>query len=357
MNSADVREARLRNQRLTGEKLGGVAEAVRWLGAVQAQEYAAAQWALGLRAASVTAADVDAALADGRIIRTHILRPTWHLVAREDLGWMQALSGPRMAAATRPRQLQLGIDEEMVARSQAALADALRGGVFLTRKEAAQLLEDAGVPVDGEGQRLPWLLMRAEFDGVICSGPLNGKQHTYALFAERVPDSAPLTRDEALAELARGYFRARGPATLRDFSWWAGLTLTDCRRAIALAEESLQRVALGETEAWLPASPPPGTGDDDCDLLLLPAFDEYTVAYADRSAVLEPGPAIGDALSYVVVAEGCIIGSWRRTMGKDAIELVVTYHPDATAAARDRLEAEAERYGAFHGLPVRLEFA
>ena len=179
------------------------------------------------RAASSAAFDA------GRILRTHLLRPTWHFVLPEDIRWLLTATAPRVKARDARRYAQLGLDASTQRRSAKALAAALRGGNQLTRAEAAAVLTAAGIGVDG--QRLPYLLMHAELDALICSGPRRGKQHTYVLLEERAPDARDLPRDEALAELARRYFRSHGPATAKDFAGWATLTLAEARAAIEAA--------------------------------------------------------------------------------------------------------------------------
>src|SRR5262245_302167 len=213
----DIARTRLRNQRLIGKPFATPEEVVGWLGAVQAQDYAGAKWAVAQRTAGCSDADVEQACRDGRILRTHVLRPTWHLVLPEDIRWMLALSAPRIRAAMAFYDRRLGLTDAVCARSAAALAAALRGGNHLTRGELARVLAAAGIPA--AGQRLGHLMVRAEIDGVICSGATRGKQSTYALLDERAPAAKPRGRDDALAELAGRYFASHGPALPQDFAW------------------------------------------------------------------------------------------------------------------------------------------
>src|SRR5688572_27305208 len=227
----DVVQARLRAQRLSGTGLEKPEDVVRWMGAVQAQEYAETRWALGLRMREATAAMVERAFASGAILRTHVLRPTWHFVTPADIRWMLALTGPRITASMSSYNRRLELDAAAFRKSERAIAGALRGGNLLTRQELKTVLHRAGVRVDGL-QRLSHLLIQAEIDAVICSGPRRDKQFTYALLDERVPPVPVLPRDLALAELARRYFTSHGPAQLHDFVWWSGLRVAEARIGI-----------------------------------------------------------------------------------------------------------------------------
>ena len=258
--SPDLQRIRLRNQRLAGPRFRTPAEVVGWFGAVQAQEYAAARWAVALRTRSATEIDVERAFDAGEILRTHVLRPTWHFVLPEDLRWMQALTAPRVRQAMAFHDRYYG-----VRTANGALAKALANRRYLTRSELEAVLR-------ASGQKLAGILIRAEIDAVICSGPRRGKQFTYAPVDERCPPASPLSRDEALGRLAITYFRGHGPALPQDFAWWSGLTVADARRAIEIAGlEPRDRYYSG---SWSAAA---GTS-----AVLLPNFDECFVGYRVR---------------------------------------------------------------------------
>jgi len=351
----DIVRERLRNQALAGSRFREAHEVVAWLGAVQAQDYAGAKWALGLRANGLTEAAVDRAFDAGEILRTHILRPTWHFVTRADIRWMLALSGPRVNAVNGFSYRQAGLDAKVFARSRAALERALGGGRQLTRVELAQVLQRAGIRASGV--RLASLMMRAELDAVICSGARRGRQFTYALLDERAPRARALTRDEALAELTRRYFSSHGPATLRDYVWWSGLTVADARTGIALATPALtQRLIDGRTCWFVPSAsrapfaPPPAH--------LLPNFDEYLVAYKDRDAVVGPprpeGLRRSGVFAHSILVNGLLAGSWRRAPTGRSIAVEAARYGRLTAAGRRGLAAAAERLGRFTGVDVEL---
>ena len=241
----DILNQRLQGQRLLQPGQATAPEIVRWMGAVQAQDYGGARWAVAQRGQGLTAADIDRALATGAILRTHVLRPTWHLVDAADIRWMLELTAPRVKALAAYGNRQSGLDAATLARSNRVLAAALRGRQ-LTRPDVDAELRRGGVTADAIG--LGRLLMAAELDGVICSGALRGKQHTYALLDERVPPSVPFDRDTALGELAARYYASHGPATVRDFAWWSGLAVADATAAIQ--QPRLESIDLGATRYW-----------------------------------------------------------------------------------------------------------
>lgn len=357
MTHAEIAHRRLHNQRLAGTKLAQPADVVRWMGAVQAQDYPGAQWAVGQRTEGATDTDLDRALADGTILRTHVLRPTWHLVAREDIRWLLALTGPRVNASTASRHRQLGLDGETLARGSAALADALRGGTQLTRTELATVLQRAGIATDG--QRLVHLIMRAELDGVICSGARRGKEFTYALLDERAPRGREMPREEAVAALAWRYFTSHGPATVQDFVWWSGLTVGDARAGLAMIAADIMREEIDGRASWSAASAPAVRKPSPA-AYLLPNYDEYIVAYTDRRAAFDTVPiekldARGNILfNHMIAIDGRVVGTWRRVLKKGTMVVDATLFRAIGAAEREAVEGEVARYGRFLGMPAAL---
>ena len=352
----DVALQRLRNQRLVGKPFAAPEDVVRWLGAVQAQDYAGAMWAIALRTRGATDADVDRACADGRILRTHVLRPTWHFVVPDDIRWMLALTAPRVRAVMGYYDRKLALDAAVFRRSQAVLRKALEGGKALTRDELGQALGTAGIAASG--QRLGHIMMRAELDALIVSGPRRGKQFTYALLDERAPRGRTLARDEALAALAGRYFGSHGPALPQDFAWWSGLTVADARRGIESASPRLTPVTANGKTYW--HAPAPAARVPASVVHLLPNYDEMTVAYRDRAASLAPGVNATFAgrpemvMNYVVTVGGQVVGGWRRLPGKGAtiVETVLATRLDA--AAREALRAAVARLRKFLGHPVTV---
>ncbi|HKE98096.1 MAG TPA: winged helix DNA-binding domain-containing protein [Actinomycetes bacterium] len=361
LDGADVAQRRLRNQRLSGAPFERPAEVVGWLGAVQSQDYGPAKWSVGQRIAGAADAMLDRALADGTILRTHVLRPTWHFVLPEDIRWMLELTGPRVHAQNAYHYRRLGLDAATLEACDELLAAALRGGRQRTRKDLAAALGDAGV--DAGGLRLVYILMHAELNGVVCSGALRGRQHTYALLDERAPQARRRTRDEALAELTLCYFTGHGPATARDLRWWSSLTAADVADGLELVGPRLRReVADGMTywSAGPGSGPEPGAREPAGAVHLLQGFDEYVVGYQESRYVLDlsgSARAISGerpVFNHVVVLDGQVAGHWRRTLksGGVAIEAALYRPPDGDR--RRALQAAADRHGAFLGLPATL---
>ena len=353
MPNYDLAALRLKNQRISVGRFERPEEVVQWMGALQAQDYAQALWAVGLRTRDTALADVERAIADGKLLRTWPMRGTLHFVAPRDARWMLALSGARQIAAARGRRRQLGLDEDTFARSQQVFFDALSGGKRLPRPQMMQLLEQAGIST--AGQRGIHILGQAAQNGLLYIGPREGKQHTFGLLDDLVPDAAVLPREEALAELARRYFTSHGPASERDFAWWAGLTLTDVRAGLATAQ-GLASLTVDNTTYWLAEDTLDIRVPDASGVHLLPGFDEYFIGYTDRSALIAPEdqPKIvpgGNGMFYpMLVVDGQIRGVWKREVKKQALNL--SAQPFAPLDSTVSIEEAAARYSRFLGLPL-----
>lgn len=346
---------RLANQRVTGAVKGDAAKLVAWLGAVQAQEFGPAKWGLGLRLLpGVTDATIQRAFDAGRILRTHVLRPTWHFVPPADIRWMLELTAPSVLRRMAPYHRQMRLETAVFTRAAKLCERTLRDGQFLTRKELGLHFKSAGLPHDS--MRLLHLTMCAELDGVICSGPRRGKQSTYALLAERAPDARRLSRDEALRELARRYFRSHGPATLRDFVWWSGLTTADAKRGLEM--NNARQLVEDGTVYWTLGRP--AGGARRALVRLLPVYDEYLVAYRDRE-VVPHGPAMvrSRAGGYVkfqhpLVIAGQVAGTWRTVQKRQGVQVDVVPLRRFTPLEHRALRREVARYQRFLGTPVSL---
>jgi len=348
-----ITEQRLHNQRVTRPSRGGPAKLVAWLGAVQAQEYGPAKWGLALRSpASITDRTIERAIEQGRILRTHILRPTWHFVAAADIRWMLELTGPHVHRTMASYDRQLGLGADVMIRATGVIERALGDHGYLTRRDLGAHLERAGLP--GRSRELAHIAMHAELEGVICSGPRRGKQSTYALLADRAPAAPRLSRDEALAELARRYFQSHGPATVRDFIWWSGLRTADARRGLDMIParshdvDGLRYWSLGRAAAR--------TSSRKTNVNLLPVYDEYLVAYRDHQAVPRPAYVLG-SFQHALVIAGQVAGTWRIVPGPTRPVVDVTPLRRLTAAERRALTQAAARYGRFLGVPLSLSVA
>jgi hypothetical protein len=345
---------RLRAQRLTGAGFSRPEDVVGALGAVQAQDYGPAKWSVACRSRGATDARLERAFDAGDILRTHVLRPTWHFVLPADVRWLLTATAPRVQARCAYRYRQLGLDAATLLRGDEVLAAALRGGADLTRAEAEAVFVAAGI--DTDGQRLPYLLMHAELEAVVCSGPRRGKQHTWALLEERAPQALELARGEALGELARRYFTSHGPATPKDFATWASLTLAEARAAAEAAAPALRREEAGSLVFWADAGGSRRTPALRSPLVrLVQGYDEYLMGYTETKQVIAPPGRAWSAsdrpvANLLVLLDGRIAGYWRRTIKLDEVVVELELLDAFDEAQSDALEAEAARYAAFLGL-------
>ncbi len=349
----DVILHRLHNQLLSQTKCSQPEEVVEWFGAVQAQDYAGAKWALGQRLEKTTESAIEKAFNEGKILRTHVMRPTWHFVTPADIRWMLQLTAPRVLSFIAFMDRQFGLDKVDFKRSNKILAKALQGGQQLTRIELASILQRNGFQTNAN--RLGHLLMHAELDGIICSGGKQGKQFTYALLDERAPQARTLEREDALAELTQRYFRSHAPATLQDFMWWSGLTASDARQGIELNRSHLASEVVGNRTYWLPTSTPVKKLSHTA--YLLPNYDEYTVGYTDRSAIFDEIhtdklDSRESILVQTILVEGRIAGTWRRTLKKNEVILELSPFFPLKKAEDQAVRAAVQQYSQFLELPV-----
>ena len=355
--NAELLTARLRNQQLTESSQRTPLDVVSWMCAMQAQDYPAAKWAIGVRAPGLQDADVEQAFNDGRILRTHVLRPTWHFVSPADIRWLLAVSAPRLHAVNAYYYRKAGLDAKVFLKSCALIHRMLEGGVTLTRAEIADGLHRAKIPA--HGLKLAYVVMHAELEGVICSGPRRGKQFTYALLEERAPKAGTKDREEALAELARRYFASHGPATVRDFSWWSGQTIKDAQRAIESVKPVLESSSIGGSTVWS-AEDKHGKASKAVVAMLLPTYDEYLLAYKDRGAFVDQARAAnivarsGGAFSNHLIIDGRLAGGWQRTLNGNSVKIEVAPYKKLTPAQSRAVSNAADCYGEFLGLPATL---
>ena len=360
MDDDELIRWRLASHRLAGpgfpSTADGASDVVRWLGAVQSQDHEPALWSLAQRAGGVSLAELARAFDAAAFVRTHVLRPTWHFVPPEELRALLALTGPRVAAGCAARWRDLDLPASLRTRATEVMAAAIDERGPLTRPELKVVLESAGIST--AGQRLPHLLMHAELVAVLVSGGMRGRQHTWALVDDRVPAGRPFDREEALRSLAVRYVRSHGPVTQRDFAWWSGLTLRDVREGLELATPDVGVLETGGRRYWYGEEPPRGAADGP-HVHLVQSFDEYLVAYsesrdlADQAGYAKQMPR-GWMLTTALLVDGSLAGRWRRslTAGRAAVE-VLTFASLSTVQ-RNALEAEAQRFAAFVGLPLRL---
>jgi hypothetical protein len=352
---SDIVQQRLYNQRLTRPDLASPAEVVRWFGAVQAQDLAGSRYAIGLRMPAATEAVVEKAIGDRSIVRTWPMRGTIHYVPGEDARWMLKLLAHRQNVRYRGVYRRAGLTEEIIARAGEFLARALQGGKQMKREELYAALEQAGIATTNEQRGLHLLGYWAR-EGLICLGPRHGKQPSFTLLDEWIPKPRLLEGEEALALLARRYFTSHGPATEHDFAWWSGVTLAEARLSLKMIETKLVRTSEDSRTYWAgpsaPTAPFPGPT-----AYLLPPYDEFTVAYKDRSGFLDPTLSEQEqsyGIGPSILLDGRIAGSWKRTLQKDSV--LVRLNPFASLKEEQRaaLAMAAESYGRFLGLPVEI---
>jgi len=328
--------------------------AVGFLGAVQAQEFADARWSVGQRVRQCRDNDVLAAFDTGHILRTHMLRPTWHFVCPADIRWLLEATARRVRALNAPYERSLGLDAAVLDRSHALLVEHLSGGRHLTRPQVAGVLAQAGI--EASGIRLAYLMMRAELDALVCSGPLQGRQHTYALVQERAPQALVLDHDSAVVQLVRRFFTGHGPASLQDLVRWSSLPRTEARSALEEVAPELASGVVDGAELWWDAGAPTPARTTEA-AYLLPGYDEVFAAYPDVGFghdVSPHGMAV-DARFYRPLVVGLdLVGFWRRNITPGGIRVETRDVVPLTSSQRARLHEAARRYGEFASRQVTV---
>ena len=358
MDALEIAHLRLRAQHLTGPPAPDLADVVRSLGAVQAQEFAPALWSVAQRTSGYDEDAVRRAYDDGLLLRTHALRPTWHFLLPEDIGWVQRLTAPRVHGVSRYYYKQVGIDDVVAGRAAEVMLEALDGGAHLTRAELAQALARSGI--EASGVRLAYLVMHAELEGLIASGVMRGKQHTYAPLAERAPASVRWEPDDPLAELTRRYLSGHGPATVKDLSWWASLTLTQVRDGIARLGDDVTSVDVDGLTYWFVGAAE-GERAPSPTVRLLQAYDEFGVAFTEGRAVMnvaghQLAPPNANTVVHLLVLDSQVVGLWRRVVRKGGLDAALTTAVRLGARQRQAVEAAFAEYAQFTGQPVDLRW-
>jgi hypothetical protein len=352
MKLKDIAHYRLHFQQISKQKLDSPGAVVKCMGAVQAQDYLAALWAIGVRTKNADEADIEQALANGTLVRTWPLRGTLHIVAAEDVRWILEAFAPRVVALSANRlKRESDLDEKVFTKCKKIFERKLIGGKQLTRDELYTALETSRVST--AGQRGLHILWRLAHDGFICFGPRQGKQHTFVLLDEWVPSTKKISRDEALAKLAQRYFSSHGPATIHDFAWWSGVTGTDAKNAVESIRQDLTHQKVEGHLYLLPSGVPEIKKASN--IYLLPSFDEYVISYTDRSAVLEIEShgkmvnTVNGIFFPIVIINGKVAGTWKRTFKQESIAIETKAFSSFSDKQKNQILKVAKQYAKFVG--------
>lgn len=349
MTLNDIALMRLISQQIEAPLATTVHELVGHMGAMQAQDFAMAKWAIGKRLNSTAELEVEQAVNRGEVIRTHLMRPTWHFVAAEDVYWMLELTAPQVKSATRSYDQKLELTEALFAKSRKLILTSLKDGNHLTRDELMAIHKKAGIATDLN--RPQHIMLRSELDGIVCNGTIKGNKHTYALLSERVPKNQNITREEALRRIALKYFSSHGPATLKDFIRWSGLHVGDARNALEMVKTNFVVAPIGDETYYLSNSLGQIAAPNNS-VHLLPAFDEFLISYRDRSASLSQ-ESFSRAVSSngifrpIIVINGQVAGLWNRTTRNGKISLATKLFSPQSPSLKEAIEKEAVEIGRF----------
>ncbi|KAA2243778.1 winged helix DNA-binding domain-containing protein [Chitinophaga agrisoli] len=348
MQPTAILSLRLACQQISAHQFTTIPELVSWMGCMQAQDYAQSQWAVGIRIPGVQDIDIDAAIANKEIIRTWCIRGTLHLVAAADVHWLLTLLAPRIITAGAARYRNLELDDKILKKCSNILARALKDNESLSREELTATFAKA--KIEAKGERLTHILYRAALEQLICTGPKRGNTPTYTLLPSGTQPGFK-HREAALAALAKKYFNSRGPATLQDFVWWSGLSPTEARQGLEAAQAGLTSFTHAQQTYWMSATqtaaPKPG-------LYCLPGFDEYMMAYADRSLFLPSQHAsrvyqVNGIFNPMIVQKGEVIGTWARTFKKDTVSVQTNLFSAVTAATQKKIQVGFNEFATFAG--------
>jgi hypothetical protein len=351
MTIKELIKYRLHNQQITQHVFDKPGDLIKWLGAIQAQDYLNSLWAIGLRLKNATESDIEKAIADKTIVRTWPMRRTLHFVSPLDVRWLLKLLTPRIIARSGTLYKQLGFDEKLLSKCKKLFVKTLQGGKQLTRNELYGILEKAKISTDA--QRGLHILCHFAQEGLICFAARKGKQPTFTLLDEWIPTTTTLTYDEALAELAKRYFTSHGPATIQDFAWWSGLTVTESKKAVEMVSSYFNKEVIDGQVYYMRNNALPVKSKSQA-IYLLPNFDEYLVAYKDRTAALDAkyakqviGAAGNGIFSPVIVLNGKVVATWKRTIKKDNVSVQINPFLQLSEKQQNSINTTIKSYGKF----------
>lgn len=349
MTLAEISNMRLERQHINNSRFGRIKDLISSMGALQAQDYSMSKWAIGIRIPKASDGSVESAIDSGEIIRTHVMRPTWHMVAGEDASWLLELTGPGIKASQKSRNRELELSGDVFDRTNKIIINAVRNGNHLTREELMSVLRNEGI--ETANNRGSHILFTAELDRIICSGRIKSGKQTYALFSERIPGIKSIPREEALKKIAGKYFFTRGPATLKDFTWWSGLSAHDARRALEIISPELVSETIENKVYWYtPDSNMPFPGKNR--VYLLPSYDEFIISYADRSAALsivhkKRAISVNGIFNPVILIDGQVAGLWKRSVRSDKVIFETSLFHKTDKKITRLIDEKVEEYGSF----------
>lgn len=365
MDHEDILYYRMLNQGILSSGSTRPNECVAKLGAIQAQDYPAALWAIALRSNDgTTKTDVEKEIANGKIIRNWLMRGTLHFSSQSDTRWMFNMLAPKLSKIALLRDRNLGLTNDVIERTKSLFYKALKGGKQLPRKEMYSIMEKGGVPIKNNlGYHM---LYRAAWDGLICFGPYKGKDPTFTLFDDWVPKAKPLTREESLARFALRYFTGHGPATMQDYIWWSGLGVTEARIGIEKSLSKLKKAVIKDKTYYMPNRMPKRKSIQS--VQLLPAFDEYLISYKDRQIALSRPEtrrvlANGNATFVhsngiflpIMVIDGYVVGTWKKVKGKAKTAITLAPFGKLSSGHLSRIADAAKKYGIFLGVDISVK--
>jgi hypothetical protein len=356
MNLSVLTKCRLINQQLVKTKIESAVEMVQFFCAIQGQEYAQTKWGIGLRLSEIKDIHIENDLNDGRILRTHLLRPTWHFAAASDIQWILELTSKQVHKANAYMYRKLELDAKTLNTCNDIIIKNLIGGKQLMRNEINEYFRRENITA--QGHRLSYIMMHAELEKIICSGARRGNQFTYALFDERVKSRETIEYAEALGRLTLRYFTSRGPATVNDFSTWSGLSLTECKKGIGIIAGQLEAIIVEDIE-YLMSKDTIFNNNIEASIYLLPIYDEYIMGYKDRSAILEYKDSLRNVPLFkydcMIIFNGQIIGTWKRTIKTKYIELEYDFFMGISEIQKDLFEKAIKEMAQFYDLEIKYK--
>jgi hypothetical protein len=354
MSNLSISACRLHQQQITNKTFATPQSLVGYMGAIQAQDYPMSKWAIGLRVSESTDTEIEAALDSGQLVRTHVLRPTWHIVSGQDVRWMLAISKKQIKSAMSSYDKTLGIDAATYHKTNYLIIKALEDKC-LTRAEVMNEIEKGGIATNSS--RAVHFMMNAEIEGIVCNGVMRGKEQTYALMDEKVPKGLVFSHEEAVSELAKRYFTSHAPATIQDFNWWSGLGMGDCRKGLESIKSQLQSFDMDGKTYFIPKDLADIPFKES--IFFLPSFDEYCVSYKNRDAVFNAAWQSNAITSNgifkpIIVVNGQVVGIWKRTHKPKTIAIETTFFDERDSVSTQEIENQIRSFGAFLQKPISI---